>query len=262
MRKLFFVFAMSLAMVACNTPIGEFYDIANIPGVEPGRGVNNYNENTTYQGALLPLMASAREDMVDILKLIGTQKGDIDDALFLDALNNKVLECEERFMYIKTLDGSEEDQWTSASEWIGGQMCYDLSMYGDNTFVYLCRMGSAEKFMKDYLATLGYYGWKEYGVWSYDAENDMLYTDEERNYAAQVLYLDGEIAILLGHVYPMWIRYKEEKRNNSPMELYCFRFKDGKESFTDGYVGSIEEYRELMEEYRDECREWIEQGGW
>lgn len=125
MRKLFFVLIVGLCLAACSSPFGIYEDLAKIPGVMPGEGDNNYNENTTYKGALLPWSARGREDMVDMLKLIGTQKGEIDDALFIESLNNKLFDPVLRYTCRKNYDGSPAE-WEDQREMLGGPAFFTL----------------------------------------------------------------------------------------------------------------------------------------
>lgn len=75
MKKLFITLMLGMGLMACNAPIGEFGEIADIPGVESGDGSNNYNEKTTYKGALLPISNSfGRDEMVNVLKLSDSRR--------------------------------------------------------------------------------------------------------------------------------------------------------------------------------------------
>ena len=251
MKKLFITLMLGMGLMACNAPIGEFGEIADIPGVKPGEGSNNYNEKTTYKGALLPISNSlGRDEMVNVLKLIGQQKGEIDDARFVELLETKVFDCKNRFTYLHTKDGSEPDRWM-LTLLDGAPSHYDLSMFKDGTFAIRHYPGCADLDENNYMYELGYEGWHEMGVWHYDAENDMLYTSEDMLYAAKVLYFDGECAVVEGYVYPMWM-YKEngydEYRRTCPMELYHFTFADGKDSWLDGFDITYEEYEELIKQ--------------
>ena len=210
MRKLFLIL-VGFALVACSAPFGELSDIADIPGVEPGKGKNNYNEDTTYKGALLPYedyQAESRATMVALLKLIDSQEGDIDDAGFLQKLDEYIFSCQQRFMYIhdpEPYDDGPTDYWSDASDWVGGTMRYSLAMYDDATFAVRYHPSCAFIAEEAYIHELGYDGWSSRGVWHYDSESDMLYTSEDMKYAAKLLYFDGECAVLEGFVYPMWL---------------------------------------------------------
>ena len=140
MRKLFLIL-VGFALVACSAPFGELSDIAGIPGVEPGKGKNNYNEYTTYKGAVLPYedyQADSRANMIALLKLINEQEGEIDDAGFLQKLDEYIFSCQQRFMYIhdpEPYDDEPTDYWSDARDWCGGTMYHSLAMYGDYSFV-------------------------------------------------------------------------------------------------------------------------------
>lgn len=255
MRRFLLVMVLGLVVTACSTPYGEFVDISKVPGVKPGGGDNNYNEQTTYKGALLPEYGIYGADgMLETLKLIERQTEEIDDAHFVELLEAKIFNCERRFMYIKDLDGEEPDQWSDATDWCGGQMLYDLAMYDDGTFAQCYHPSCAfvgEEY--SYVHDLGHEGWSYRGVWHYDAENDMLYTSEDEAYAAKVLYFDGECAVLEGYVYPMWLYEDRDGQNlysrETPMELYYFTFMDGKENYLDGYELTYEEFMAIIDEY-------------
>ena len=251
MKKLLFTFAIALGAVSCFGPHGELEGIAHVPGVEPGKG-NNYNSYTTYKGALLPNPEfGGREDMVHLLELIGKQKGDIDDNAFETLLTEKIFECTDRFMYIHDPDEVPSDYWSYAGEWVGGMMYFDLSMYENGEFFVRERFpltGEA------WLNESGYMGYHRIGKWEYDAETDTLYTSEDKSYAAKVLYFDGEFAVLEGFVYPMWLYNPNEHqyKRNTPMELYGFKFSDGKENYLDGYEITPEDLGPLKEKWYEE----------
>ena len=252
MRKLSVIMAMALALAACHNPFGDYKHLADVPGVDPGKG-NNYNSYTTYQGALLPDPEfDDREDMVKLLNLIGQQKSQIDDNLFVARLVERVFSCDERFMYIHAKDGSEPDRWSDAGSWVGGRMYYNMSMSEDNTFVQTREPGCGDwNEAHNYLYNQGIKGTYYNGVWEYDADTNTLYTSEDGKYVAEVLYFDGEYAVLLGFVYPMSLYNGSEYRRETPMELYGFKFYDTKDEYLEGYI-TPEEYNALIEEYTRE----------
>lgn len=252
MKKLLFIIAIAVGAVSCFSPYGELSSIANVPGVEAGKGNNNYNGTTKYKGALLPDPDyGGREDMVYLLELVDNQNGDIDDETFVTQLTEKVFECTDRFIYIHDPEESD-DYWSYAGEWVGGQMYYSLSLIEDGTFVIRYYPGCA--FHDCGLEELGYKGWHSTGVWEYDKETNTLYTSEDKSYAAKVLYFDGEFAVLEGHVCPMWM-YNSDSHNyrrSSPMELYGFKFSDGKAEYLDGFKLTYKEYIALEEQLNAE----------
>ena len=250
MKKLLSILAIALVAVSCFSPYGEFEDISDIPGVEPGKGDNNYNEYTTYKGALLPDPEFGdRDRMVELLKLIGKQKSEIDDTSFLNMLSTKLFECVDRYMYIDDPD-EPNDWWSDAREWVGGTMFYGLVMYDNGEFAVRHHPACIEG-LSGWHDETGYEGWHEKGVWEYDAETNTLYTSEDKSYAAKVLYFDGEFAVLEGFVYPMWLYNPAEHdyKRNTPMELYGFKFSDGKEDFLNGFELTSEEYWALREQW-------------
>lgn len=260
MRKLFFVLIVGLCLAACSSPFGVYQDLANIPGVVPGEGDNNYNENTTYKGALLPWSARGREDMVDMLKLIGTQKGEIDDALFIESLNNKLFDPVLRYTCRKNYDGSPAE-WDDKREMIGGPAFFTLWMHTDGWYTHkegpypYSDIPVDDEPIYNYISEeLGIWGFiSNHYYWEYDAEKNTLYTTVGgTTVAAEVIYLDGETAILEGFVIPMATCPPFSVTDAEiPMELYLFKFVDGKDGYYDNYVSSSEEYFELVEQYRE-----------
>ena len=253
MKKLLSIIAIALGAVSCYAPFGEFENIAGVPGVEPGKG-NNYNKYTTYKGALLPDPEFCdRDRMVELLELIGKQKDEIDDTAFIDQLTKKVFDCVDRYMYIHDPDEAH-DRWSDAGEWVGGRMYYDLAMYDNGEFALRHYPSPMTGESVQWLYEAGYEGWHSMGVWEYDYESNTLYTSEDKNYAAKVLYFDGEFAVLEGFVYPMWLYNPADHDydRTTPMELYGFKFSDGKEDYLDGFELTAEESSALKKQWYEE----------
>lgn len=249
MKKLLTIIAIALGAVSCYAPFGELESIADVPGVEPGKG-NRYDKYTTYKGALLPdPKFGDRDRMVELLELIGKQKGDIDDNAFVALLTEKIFECTDRYMYIHDPEEAS-DYWSDAREWVGGTMYYGLVMYDNGEFA-LRHYPSCAEGLSEWHYESGYEGWHEKGVWEYDSETNTLYTSEDKSYAAKVLYFDGEFAVLEGYVYPMRLYNPAESdyKRTTPMELYGFKFSEGKDDFFKGFELTREEYVALREQW-------------
>ena len=184
MKRYLLLPIMALLLTSCLSPYGELVGIANVPGVEPGKG-NNYDDRTTYKGALLPdpSYGEDRQGMIDLLMLVGEQRGDVDDALFVQRLDEKIFNCTKRFMYITDADSSTPDWWTDAMMWDGGEMHYDIALYDDGTLAVRYELGAVGDFdMIDYIVeNYGYHGWSESMAWEYDPETNTLYTSEDRS---------------------------------------------------------------------------------
>ncbi|MEE1168686.1 MAG: hypothetical protein UHS52_06645 [Alistipes sp.] len=252
MKKLLTIIAIALGAVSCYAPFGELENIADVPGVEPGKG-NRYDKYTTYKGALLPDPEFCdRDRMVELLELIGKQKDEIDDTAFIDQLTKKVFDCVDRYMYIHDPDEAH-DRWSDAGEWVGGRMYYDLVMYDNGEFALRHDPPMTGESVQ-WLYEAGYKGWHSMGVWEYDYESNTLYTSEDKSYAAKVLYFDGEFAVLEGLVYPMWLYNPAEfdYERTTPMELYGFKFSDGKEDYLDGFELTAEESSALKKQWYEE----------
>lgn len=248
-RSMISIFVACFALAACESTPDELRPIEFIPGVEIGNGSDAYN-STTYKGALLPEYPESRAKMIDVLTLIGKQEGDIDDNLFIDKLNTSVFNCNHRFMLVKDLNGEEADFWSDSSDWVGGQMQFDALLNDDGTLNTRSSPGSADPSFEHYLNEQGIKGYYHTEMWRYDSNTNTLYTSADDEYAAELLYFDGKQAILLGHVYPMWLYYSKNMgyKRTCPMELYLYTFDEGREGYLNGYI-SYDEYIAILEEY-------------
>ena len=205
------------------------------------------SEVKTYKNALLPESEMGLSEMEMILSLIEEQVGAIDSDLFNNKLTTELLDCQQRFMLIHDLNGMETDYWSWGNAWDGGTMTYTLRLDDDGTLYYREVCGCADIDFDAYLHDLGYKGYNDTSAWIF--EDDTLYTGEDEKYAAQVLYFDGTKAVLEGRVYPMTLYEGEGYKVTSPLELYLFEFKEGREAFLDGFELTAKEFNDLREEY-------------
>lgn len=201
----------------------------------------------TYKGALMPDKSDGREQMEAILSLVEEQKGAIDSEQLIATLTSQLFVCTQRFMLIHDLKGEEADHWSWGNEWVGGKMCYTLSLGDDGKLCYTDLCGCAYIDFDSYLHEIGYYGYHVTTQWTY--ENDTLYTGKDKKYAAKVLYFDGQRAVLEGHVVPMSLYEGEGYKVTSPEELYLFEFKDGRDTFLNGFELTYEEFIAMLEEF-------------
>lgn len=247
MKRLFFTLTLCLGIVACNKPDNEVKFPDN--GVGDGSG-GDKSSITHYKGALIPDDDYGAE-MVALLNILDQSSGEIDDTLFVEELTGMIFNCEERYIYIHDLTGEDPDFWSSAADWVGGQMFYDLMMNDDGTLYCRHSLGTADPDFGTYMYDLGYKGCHSTANWRYDAESNTLYTGADLQYVAQVLHLDDKFAILEGHVYPMAIYEGEGYKRSSPMELYYFKFDSGRNNYLDGYELTTEELYEMRHEFEE-----------
>ena len=158
----------------------------------------------------MPDKSDGREQMEAILSLVEEQEGAIDSEQLIATLTSQLFVCTQRFMLIHDLKGEEADHWSWGNEWVGGKMCYTLSL-GD--------------------------------------DGKLFYTGKDKKYAAKVLYFDGQRAVLEGHVVPMSLYEGEGYKVTSPEELYLFEFKDGRDTFLNGFELTYEEFIAMLEEF-------------
>lgn len=261
----------ALALTSCNNPFADLGHLENVDGVKfnDGKGSKDY---ISYREAALPKEEyGGYHEMIDVLELIGEQKGEIDDALFEQLLNERLFSCTNRFM-MDTSDYAIEEYgteyyWTWAFEWIGTPVLGTIMCTEDGIYYETSEPGCASAGNSDiaYMCDQGIHGWYYTNEWSYDAATNTLKTvtgqalDKEFKLEAEVLYFDGEKAVLLGHVGGVarygWSGSDQEVRLSFKEELYLFEFKDGRDEFLDGYL-TAEEYNTMIEAYRNRYTEY------
>ncbi len=256
MKRLFITLTGIALLAACSAPIGEYANVANVPGVEAGDGENDYNEYTRYQGALI----AEYGDMVYLLELIGQQKGEIDDDLLLQRFNDSYIYAKDGYLTSETYDRTDEE-WTWAYDWVGGPILGSIALNDDGTYYTRNRIGGCEPDpFEGYLYEMGYIGYystKE--GWSYNAETNTLTTHNQHyglDLTAEVLYFDGEKAVMLGHIagiaslgYNRWNNHEGGICHR--LELYLIEFPEERDTFFNKLL-SEEEYNAVYEQYIEE----------
>lgn len=246
----------AMVLMACeNGQIPQDRPIDNPSEVNPD---NNGNENggepvwqyDEFMGYDLP--EGRRQEMDALLSMIDSQEGEINDELFEELLVSRVMTFSEQYL-------TDNTSWTSCYDWDGGEYCGTLMMMEDGTYYDHTHVGCAFVEFDAFLHEKGYKGSYYTTVWSYDAETHTLNSIHNPNsdhsiaMSAEVLYFDGEEAILVGHIAGVAIVGANNYNNYvtgiaHEMELYRFKFTDGRESFLEGYA-SPEEYNALKEEW-------------
>lgn len=260
-----------MALTSCESPFEDYKHLDDINGVDinDNKGGKEY---ISYRGAALPKEEyGGYYEMIDVLELIGEQKGEIDDALFEQLLKERLFKCTDRFMMDTSDDAIEEYgteyYWTWAYDWIGGPilgtiMCTEEGIYYEKGEPGCASVGD---YATEYMHKQGYHGWYTTDKWSYDAETNTLKTvtgqdmNKEFNLEAEVLYFDGKKAVLLGHVGGVawygWRGSDPEVKLSFKEELYLFEFAEGRDKFLDGYLPK-DEYNAMMEAFDTRYNEY------
>ena len=259
MKRLLITLLGVAALTACNNPIGEYANVADVPGVEPGNGKQDYNEYTRYQGAVI----AENGDMVYLLELIGQQKGEIDDDLLLQRFSDSYIDATDGYLTASTYDSTDEE-WRWAFDYVGGKILGSIALNDNGTYYTRGHSSCCEPDpFEGYLYERGIYGYySEHNDWSYDRETNTLITHNEAfglELRAEVLYFDGRKAVMLGHIAGIasigWSRYNNyEGGICHRLELYLIEFPEERNEFFEHYVSS-EEYINLQNEYYGEIQE-------
>jgi hypothetical protein len=195
-------------------------------------------------------------DMVYLLELINEQKGDIDDDLLLERFSDSYVYASDGYLTSETYDCTDEE-WTWAYDWIGGPVLGSIALNNDGTYytrgyVSYCEPHPFETYLYE-RGIVGYYA--KNNSWSYDPETNTLTTHNEGwnlDLTAEVLYFDGEKAVMLGHIDGIaslgYNRYNNHEGGICHrLELYLIEFPE-REQFFENRV-SKEEFDALYEEY-------------
>ena len=266
MRRMYIIVALAaMVAVACEKDqLPQDRPIDDSSEVNPdNNGNENGNENggepvwmyDEFMGYDLP--EGRRQEMDALLCMIDSQEGEINDELFEELLVSRVMTFSEQYLTHES-NNSEGTFWTSSYDWCGGEYRGTLMMMEDGTCYDHSHEGCAFIEFDSFLHEKGYKGTYYTTLWSYDAETHTLNTVYSPDYyniemSAEVLYFDGEEAILVGHIAGVAIVAMNNYNNYTmgiahEMELYRIKFTDTRDTFFDGYA-SPEEYAALKEEF-------------
>ena len=253
MKRIYIIMALAaMVAVACEKdpkPQDRPIDPSEI-------NTDNKDEESTWQydsfmGYDMPEFDEYRKPMEATLCKIDSQEGEINDELFVEMLLSGVMDFSEQYLTNGTY-------WTSCREWVGAEFCGTLMMMEDGTCYDHSHVGCAFIEFESFLYERGYKGTYYTTLWSYDAETHTLNTVYSPDYyniemSAEVLYFDGEEAILAGHIAGVAVVGMNRYNNYTmgianEMELYRFKLTDSRDTFFDGYA-SPEEYAALKEEF-------------
>ena len=256
MRRMYIILALAaMVAVACekdqlpedrpNNDSSEINPEDNKNDEEPAWLYDN------FMGYDMPDLDERRQEMEATLRVVDSQEGEVDDELFVEMLLSSVMDFSEQYL-------TEGTYWTSCDDWAGGEYCGTLIMMEDGTCYDHSHEGCAFIEFDSFLHERGYKGTYYTTLWSYDAETHTLNTVYSPDYyniemSAEVLYFDGEEAILVGHIAGVAIVAMNKYNNyttgiSHEMELYRLKFTDSRDTFFDGYA-SPEEYAALKEEF-------------
>ena len=267
MRRMYIIVALAaMVAVACEKDqlpedrpnddsseiLGDDNEIGENGDENGGEPVWEYDE---FMGYDLP--EGRRQEMDALLSMIDSQEGEINDELFEELLVSRVMTFSEQYLTHES-NNSEGTFWTSCYDWDGGEYCGTLMMMEDGTCYDHSHEGCAFIEFDAFLHERGYKGTYYTTLWSYDAETHTLNTVYSPDYyniemSAEVLYFDGDEAILVGHIAGVAIVAMNKYNNyttgiSHEMELYRLKFTDSRDTFFDGYA-SPEEYAALKEEF-------------
>lgn len=254
MKRLLITLAIvAFGAVACQQ-YGDLAKYRNIPGVEVGEVQEDGTQHVSYRDVALPDADFGRAEMLAVLSLIGDQKGDIDDSLFVERLLNNVFSPIDRFMK-DTENKYGGDQWEWAKDLTGGPVFCDLLFAEDGNYYIPTSPGCASVGdpATEYMHQQGYHGWFTAEDWSYDADTDTLTTfDSGFELKAKILFFDGERVVLLGHLGGVasigWCGSNNNIRVICDEELYLYTFSDERDSFFEGLL-PVDEYNAMVDEF-------------
>ena len=273
MRRMYIIVALAaMVAVACekdqlpeDRPNDDSSEILGDDNEIGENGDENGDENgeepawlyDNFMGYDMPEFDIPRQKMEATLSKIDSQEGEIDDELFVEMLLSRVMDFSEQYLTYES-NYREGTYWTSSDDWDGFEYCGTLMMMEDGTCYDHSHEGCAFIEFDSFLHERGYKGTYYTTLWSYDAETHRLNTvDAPNSYniemSAEVLYFDGEEAILVGHIAGVAIVAMNKYNNYTTgiaheMELYRLKFTDSRDTFFDGYA-SPEEYAALKEEF-------------
>ena len=251
MKRLLICAMLAVVSVACCKEGGDTQ--ATLPGLEKDAN-GNY---ISYKGYPMPSWEPSYEGMVDLLDLVATQKGEIDDELFVEFMITNVVKANEIYFLNKYRSGYYE--WYNVDHWGGNGVHYNIKLDSDGTLYSHEIAVDIYPEIEEYYAENGYEGYYLCHEWRYDAESNMLYTEYYRSpmsqpikMSAEVIFFNGTEAVLLGHVAGLAVLAMSEYSNGEfglvdEMELFRVEFVEGYDSFLDNYT-TYEEYQTVYDE--------------
>ena len=251
MKRLLICAMIAVVSVACCKEGGDTQ--ATLPGLEKDAN-GNY---ISYKGYPMPSWEPSYEGMVDLLDLVATQKGEIDDELFVEFMTTNVVKANEIYFLNKYRSGYYE--WYNVDHWGGNGVHYNIKLDSDGT-LYSHEIADAPyPEIDEYYAESGYEGYYLCHEWNYDAENNVLHTKYYRSplsqpikMSAEVIFFNGTEAVLLGHVAGLAVLGMSEYSNGEfglvdEMELFKVEFVEGYDTFLDSYT-TYQEYQTIYDE--------------
>ena len=142
---------IAVVSVACCKEGGDTQ--ATLPGLEKDAN-GNY---ISYRGYPMPSWEPSYEGMVELLDLVATQKGEIDDNLFVEFMTTNVVKANEIYFLNKYRSGYYE--WYNVDHWGGNGVHYNIKLDSDGT-LYSHEIADAPyPEIEEYYAENGYEGY-------------------------------------------------------------------------------------------------------
>ena len=239
------VAAVALLFSACNTELnGDWNEwMDNVPGLEQQTDPKTGKSYTSYMGHAMPESEYSKERMEEVLALIASQKDEIDDNFFVEQLTSNLFSSE--IVFRAQVKESTKLPWFSTFDYVGITLGGTIRAEEDGTHYARYSPGCAEIGLREYLAEMGYEGYYVEYEWEYNAELNTLisrFTSGTKSMVAELLYFDGEQAVMLGQIAGItdtstWYDTMNT-RLETAYELIHLQFIDGRDTFLDGYVAS------------------------
>lgn len=255
MRPILLITSMiALTLTACNRendlPKDDWQ--VNVPGLMNGVDPESGEKITTYMGHEIPLAGDARQRMMEVLNLISTQQGDIDDQLFVSMLTSSPLSTINLFK----ADVVEQTKlrWYGRYEIPGISLGGTIQANDNGTLTSISGPNCNETDVMHHMDLLGIKGFYATYYWEYNADSNILissHTESGKKMTAELLYFDGSEAVMLGKIAGIsntGIALDSNGREvTTEYELHYLKFEDGGRLSLEGYEqGYIYEYLRLV----------------
>lgn len=250
------VASVALLLLACSEKIDidGWQDWMNdVPDIEQIIDQSSGKRYTAYLGHAMPRSEYSRQKMEEVLYLLSTQQGEVDDTEFVEKLTTKLLRTELLFVASSVNDAKEA--WWSIYDKVGFSLGGTVMAKENGTLSATFGPSHDDPDFYSYLAKQGVKGGYADYVWEYDESRHVLRTSEWKSdiiQEAELLYFDGNVAIMLGTILGIsntgMILDSSSNVVETEYELHYLVFDEGRDTFLDGYVMSYK-YELLRQTY-------------
>ena len=244
MRPIFITAAMLvLALTACNQGsdlnVDRWQD--SVPGLEEIMDPETGERYTSYMGHPMPLQEDSHQRMMEVLNLVSTQQGEIDDELFVSMFTSSPLSTINLFK--ADVVGETKLEWYGRYEIPGISLGGTIQANDDGTITSIHGASHDDVEVMHHMNMLGIEGFYATYFWEYNAESNILissYTSTGKEFVAELLFFDGVQAVMLGKI--AGISYAGNAVDGSgnevvtEYELHYLSFQEGGKISLDGYV--------------------------